>query len=76
MLAAGVAVRPFGDADQLHVLDAQIGEHLAGDGKLPRAAVDQREVGPFGLGVVFFLHKAREAAGQHLAHHGVVVARA
>ena len=49
MLAAGIAVRPLGDADQRHILDAQIGEHLAGDGKLARPAVDQHQVRPFGL---------------------------
>ena len=46
MLAAGIAVRPFGDADQRHILDPQIGEHLAGDGQLARPAVDQHQIGP------------------------------
>ncbi len=30
MLAAGIAVRPLGDADQSHVFDPEIGEDLAG----------------------------------------------
>ena len=45
------------------------------DGELARAAVDQHQVGPFGLGDrSLFLDQAREAARQHLAHHAVVVA--
>ena len=40
MLAAGIAVRPFGDADQRHILHPLIGEHLAGDAELSRAAID------------------------------------
>ena len=58
-----------------HVLDAQIGEDLAGDRELARPAVDQHQVGPFGLGVLVFLDQAREAARQHFAHHAVIVAR-
>ena len=50
-LAAGVAVRPFGDGDQRH-LDAEFREHLARDAELALAAVDQDEIGPRRLGPI------------------------
>jgi hypothetical protein len=39
-LAAGVAVRPLGDAEQRHLVDAELGEDLAGGIELAAAAVD------------------------------------
>ena len=44
--------------------------------ELARAAVDQHEIGPFGLCFVgfAFLHEPRETARQHFAHHAVIVA--
>ena len=75
-LAAGVAVGPLGDADDGDVLQAELGQHLARHLELALAAVDQHQVGPVLL-VAFgiLLQRAAEAARQHLAHHGEVVAR-
>ena len=42
---------------------------------LPRAAVDQQQVGPGpAFAVRVFLQEALEAAGQHLLHHPEIVA--
>ena len=46
VLAARVAVRHLGDADERDAGDAELFEHFAGDGQLSAAAVDQHEVGP------------------------------
>ena len=51
MFASGIAVGAFGDADQRHILHPQIGENLAGDGKLARPAINQHQVGPLPFGV-------------------------
>ena len=48
MLAAGIAVRPLGDADQGHVANAEVFQHLPRDAELAEAAIDQDEVGPVG----------------------------
>ena len=45
-LAAGVAVRPLGDADERQVGDAEFGEHCRRGRELALAAVDEHEVGP------------------------------
>ena len=79
MLAPGVAVGALGDSHQRHILHPQIGEDLAGDGQLSRPAIDQHQIGtpPFGIRRArsdFVLDQAGEAAGQHFAHHGVIVA--
>ena len=86
-LAAGVAVRPLGDADERQVGDAEFGEHRLGGRELALAAVDEDEVGPGRGGVgsspslggrafarAGLLEQPREAPAEHLAHHGVVVA--
>ena len=83
-LAAGVAVRPLGDADERQVGDAELGERLDAP---PRAARGRRRSardratgraspasaaapsrGPASL------EQPREAPAEHLAHHAVVVA--
>ena len=45
-LAPGVAVRPLGDADQRHIVDAEFGEDLQRRAQLPGAAVDQHQIRP------------------------------
>src|SRR5690606_24872957 len=46
VLAASVPVGTLCDADYRNAAHAELVEDLAGDGKLPGAAVDQHEVGP------------------------------
>ena len=64
---------------QRDALDAEVGHHLAGGLELPAAAVDEHEVGRSGKSrrrpPPRPSLQAREAPGQHLAHHRVVVAR-
>jgi hypothetical protein len=45
-LAAGVAVRPLGDAGKLQPADAELLEHAARRRQLSLAAVDEHQVGP------------------------------
>src|SRR3954454_16752729 len=45
-LAAGVAVAPLGDADEGHIVDADLRQRFARRLELPLAAVDEHEVGP------------------------------
>src|SRR5215217_5183418 len=54
-LAAGVAVAPLGDADEGHIVDADLRQRFARGLELPLAAVDEHEVGPGreGVGVLF-----------------------
>ena len=54
MLAAGIAVRALGDAGERDAGDAEFVQHRVGGGELPRAAVDEDEVGdaPAGFFVV------------------------
>src|SRR5438270_679262 len=73
-LAAGVAVRPLGDAEQRHVGDTELGKNLANSVELAAAAVDDDEVGPLlyvvllGAGLVFvgWRHQPLEATLQDL----------
>src|SRR5436189_123899 len=66
----------IGDAGyRFDVLERELGHHLARGLELALAAVDQHQVRPVllvALGVL--LEGAAEAARQHLAHHGEVVA--
>ena len=76
-LAAGIAVRTLGDRHQRHVVDAELGEHLArhaetGPGRR-RSAPGRASCRASRSGSSF--ERAGEAAGQHLAHHRVIVAR-
>ena len=74
-LATGIAVGTLGDADNGDVFQAELGKHLARYFKLALAAVDQQKVGPmFLVALGVFLERPTEAARQHLAHHGKVVA--
>ena len=45
MLAAGISVGSFGNADERYVCYANFVHNLLGDGKLPLSAVDQDKVG-------------------------------
>ena len=75
-LAAGVAVRPLGDADHGKIVDPQVGQRRQRAAQLAAAAVDQHQIGPDARFARRILpDRPAEAAGQHLAHHGVVVAR-
>jgi hypothetical protein len=66
----------LGDADHGDVLDPHFGHDLMHRADLPRAAVDQQQVGPgLGFAVRVFLQQAGKAAGQHLFHHAEIVAR-
>ena len=68
-------VRPLGDADHRHIVDAHVLHDLADGGQLALAAVDQEQVGPFAaLAVGVFLLEPREAPLEHLAHHREIVA--
>ena len=79
-LAARVAVGPLGDRGERHARHAERGQDLARGLELPLAAVDDDEVGRVGKSPrvrrLALAQKPGEAAGQHLAHHRVVVARA
>src|SRR5215469_10349950 len=73
-LAAGIAVRPFGDADDGDIGDAELLEHALRHVQLTLAAIDQYEIGPHAAIALRILpERAGEAALQDLAHHRVVV---
>ena len=63
VLAAGVALGPLGDAHHADVVQAEIGQHLAGDRELSGATVDQHEIGPIGKCVVVIRRLGPEAGG-------------
>ena len=71
VLFPGLALRAFRDADQSRVVQPLFGQHVGRDGDLPLAAVDDEQI----RHRVLAGDDARAAAGQRLAHRGVVVAR-
>ena len=75
-LASGIAFGALGHPHQRHLAqNAQFAEHLLGDRHLPLAAVDDHQLRPVALlAVGILLQGPGEPAGQHLAHHGEIVA--
>ena len=75
-LAAGIAVRPLGDADHRHVVDAGILQHLADRaraGPCRRRSAAGPAIRP-STAVRILLLEPGEAAAEHLAHHREIVA--
>ncbi|KAF1856274.1 hypothetical protein Lal_00000685 [Lupinus albus] len=67
-------MRPLGDGDQRHVVDAEFLQRLAHRAHLALAAVDQHEIGPdAAFAIRVFLLRAGEPAAEHLAHHREIV---
>jgi hypothetical protein len=75
LLFPRVPIHALGDPDHRHILDPQFRHDPRHGRNLPRAAVDQHQIGPGGgLAVGVLLQQALEAAGQDLFHHAEIVA--
>src|SRR3546814_5307549 len=71
-----IPIRPFGDPDKSHVLNAHFLQNTAHGIQLPTATVDQHQIGPVTLlPLRILLLRTSEAAFQHFAHHRKIVAR-
>ena len=63
MLAAGIAFRALGDADNGNILDAEFAGDIAGNAELAGTSVDKDEIRPIGKGI----HRPRSSPSSSVA---------